>query len=134
VLLAELLDYVATACAQDPADPASVDAVRRRLTVEHPLQAFSPDYFLDGGDPRRRSFNAEYCQALRHGLTGAAARLSAALADDPDLSRRRKLPRSQPVFFTRALVPPAARNGVRSASISCCSFSVNPCRTLLVSG
>jgi exodeoxyribonuclease V gamma subunit len=71
VLVDELLDYLAAATASDPADPKTLAAARRRLVVEHPLQAFSPAYFLpgeEGGenrDPRLVSFNAEYCAALR---------------------------------------------------------------------
>ncbi|WP_300456025.1 exodeoxyribonuclease V subunit gamma [Accumulibacter sp.] len=73
VLLAELIDYLAIACADDPANATSIDAARRRLTVDHPLQAFSSEYFLVGGDRRRRSFNAEYCAALRQESAGLAA-------------------------------------------------------------
>ncbi len=130
VLLAELLDYVTTACAQDPADPASVRAVRRRLTVEHPLQAFSPDYFLDDGDVRRRSFNAEYCQALRNALTTPAALPAQPWSEDPD-SDDESFRDPSPVFFTQALVPPAAE--WRQVNFDqLLQFFSNPCRTLLV--
>lgn len=63
-LLSELLDYVLPLVA---AEGESRDEARRRLVVEHPLQAFSPVYF-DAGlpkDPRLVSFNAEYCEALQ---------------------------------------------------------------------
>lgn len=60
VLLAELLDYLVAATAADPADPQSLQAARRRLVVEHPLQPFSASYFDPEGDPRRRSFYQEY--------------------------------------------------------------------------
>ncbi|OQA33226.1 MAG: RecBCD enzyme subunit RecC [Betaproteobacteria bacterium ADurb.Bin341] len=62
VLLAELLDYLTAATAADPADPQSLQAARRRLVVEHPLQPFSACYFDPEGDPRRRSFSQEYQQ------------------------------------------------------------------------
>ncbi|MDT3672370.1 MAG: exodeoxyribonuclease V subunit gamma [Aromatoleum sp.] len=67
VLVDELLDYTARATATDPRDPASLAAARRRLTVIHPLQAFSRQYFLADPeqDARLASFNAEYCEALR---------------------------------------------------------------------
>jgi exodeoxyribonuclease V gamma subunit len=132
VLLAELLDYTATACAEDPTNPASVDAVRRRLTVEHPLQAFSPDYFLAGSDPRRRSFNAEYCLALRHGLTGAAklAVSAAQEADEEAEAGDESIREASLPFFTRALAAPGEE--WRQVSLEqLLRFFVNPCRTLL---
>ncbi|WP_232470225.1 MULTISPECIES: exodeoxyribonuclease V subunit gamma [Methylococcus] len=63
-LLSELLDYVLPLVA---AEGGSLDEARRRLVVEHPLQAFSPVYF-DAAmpkDARLVSFNSEYCEALR---------------------------------------------------------------------
>lgn len=76
VLVDELLDVLAAACASEPADPAAVASARRRLTVAHPLQAFSADYFLPAArpDPRLVSFHEEYASAL-------AARLGRALTD-----------------------------------------------------
>jgi exodeoxyribonuclease V gamma subunit len=130
VLLAELLDYVTTACAQDPADPASVNAVRRRLTVEHPLQAFATDYFLDDGDVRRRSFNAEYCQALRQALSAPPDRRGPSLSDEPD-SDDEAFRDASLAFFSRALAPPAAE--WRQVGVDqLLQFFRNPCRTLLV--
>ncbi|ATE62226.1 exodeoxyribonuclease V subunit gamma [Thauera sinica] len=73
VLVDELFDTLAAACAADPADPASLAAARRRLTVAHPLQPFAADYFLPSPqrDPRLVSYHEEYAAAL-------AARLGAA--------------------------------------------------------
>ncbi len=67
VLIDELLDYLSRACADDPHDPAAFTAARRRLTVEHPLQAFSRKYFVSapGKDARLISFQDEYCHALQ---------------------------------------------------------------------
>ncbi|QJD31482.1 exodeoxyribonuclease V subunit gamma [Methylococcus geothermalis] len=68
-LLSELLDYLLPLVA---AEGESRDEARRRLVVEHPLQAFSPVYF-DAGlpkDPRLVSFNAEYCEALAAAMGG----------------------------------------------------------------
>jgi len=133
VLLAELLDYVAGACARNPSDPASLDAARRRLTVEHPLQAFSLEYFVTGGDRRRRSFNAEYCEALRQGL-GATAALAAGPrpaqdADDDELDA----PESEaalPFFAGKLEPPPLEWRQVGFQQLL--GFFSNPCRTLLV--
>jgi exodeoxyribonuclease V gamma subunit len=64
VLVAELLDYVATASAAAPVSPKSIKAARDALIVEHPLQPFSASYFDPQNDARRRSFNDEYRAAL----------------------------------------------------------------------
>ena len=135
VLLAELIDYAAAACANDPTDPAAIDAVRRRLTVEHPLQAFSAEYFLAGSDPRRRSFNAEYCQALQQRL--AAAPLANATqhekkndADDEGESGDEPISEATLPFFASALAPPPAE--WRQVSLDqLLQFFANPCRMLL---
>jgi exodeoxyribonuclease V gamma subunit len=58
VLVAELLDYAAAAIDRT-LSPASLAAARQRLTVLHPLQAFSLDYYRPEAEPRRRSFNDE---------------------------------------------------------------------------
>ena len=71
VVVAELLDYLAAATASAPATDAAIAAARRRLVIEHPLQAFSLSAF-NSADRRQRSFNAEYCLALQHSL-GAVA-------------------------------------------------------------
>ncbi|MEO8133278.1 MAG: exodeoxyribonuclease V subunit gamma, partial [Betaproteobacteria bacterium] len=99
VLVAELLDYLAHACAAAPAAPKALEAARRGLVVEHPLQPFSVTYFDPQGDePRRRSFNDEYRNALRKrfqapgasqlplpmSLPLPAGDMSAASATDPD--------------------------------------------------
>ena len=64
VVVAELIDYLAMASAATPVTPASIDAARKQLVVEHPLQPFSPSYFDPATDVRRRSFNDEYRAAL----------------------------------------------------------------------
>lgn len=131
VLLAELRDYVAAACAEQPDDPASVLAARQRLTIEHPLQAFSPEYFVAGADPRRRSFNADYGQALRQARTSTTDVDGLPPADDED-----GLPECSPgelaaPFFSRRLDPPAAE--WRQVGVDqLLRFFRNPCRTLLV--
>ncbi|MBW2532296.1 MAG: exodeoxyribonuclease V subunit gamma [Deltaproteobacteria bacterium] len=62
VVVSELLDYAAAT--YDPAAGYESDkqrraAVRERLVVRHPLQAFSQSYF-DGSDPRLYSYAAAY--------------------------------------------------------------------------
>ena len=87
VLVAELLDYAAGATDQAPFSPESLQAARQRLTVFHPLQAFSLAYFEPGADPRRRSFNDEYCESLKLRLRTAApppAATPVAVAADTD--------------------------------------------------
>ncbi|WP_313952215.1 exodeoxyribonuclease V subunit gamma, partial [Accumulibacter sp.] len=129
VLLAELLDTLSAACADDPTDPARVDAVRRRLIVEHPLQAFSPDYFLADSDPRRRSFNADYCQALRQRSLAVTPPVNDVLDDSDESSDSGASEATLPFFFA-ALEPPAAE--WRQVSLEqLLQFFRNPCRLLL---
>ena len=112
----ELLDYAARACAADPLDAASLAAARRRLTVVHPLQAFSRNYFLADPqrDPRLASFNAEYCDALRARLQAAARGLPAARSACGDSDSERDEEdgcepddASEAPFFAAPLPPPS---------------------------
>jgi exodeoxyribonuclease V gamma subunit len=74
VLLSELMDYLAAAFAQPHATPEVLQAWREKLTVHHPLQPFAPAYFAAGVeddalfDPRLRSFDKNYCDALTQRL------------------------------------------------------------------
>ena len=68
VLVAELLDLLVPAIADDPASAPSLARARQRLVVEHPLQAFAPVAFDEHSDPRLRSYNRELADALRGGL------------------------------------------------------------------
>ena len=123
VLLAELRDYAALACAENPDDADSRQAARRRLTVEHPLQAFSPACFQVDADPRRRSFNADYCQAIAQ----ARARVAQSSGARPEGSAET----AAPPFFGRPLDPPTAE--WRQVSLDqLLRFFNNPCRALLV--
>jgi exodeoxyribonuclease V gamma subunit len=82
VLVAELLDTLLPALAREPGDARAVAQARRQLVIEHPLQAFAHDYFRDG-DPRRRSYNRELCEALRHAW-GSAPQATGAGLDGHD--------------------------------------------------
>ncbi|SBT08849.1 Exodeoxyribonuclease V, gamma subunit [Candidatus Accumulibacter aalborgensis] len=131
VLVAELIDYAAAACANDPTDAASIAALRRRLTVEHPLQAFSAEYFLVGSDPRRRSFNAEYCQALQQGLAAAPlTNTSQREEKDSDEDVDELVSEATLPFFASTLAPPP--DEWRQVSLDqLLQFFANPCRMLL---
>jgi len=141
VLVAELLDYLVRACSSSQ---AQADEVRRRLVVEHPLQAFSHDYFVEPPtrpDGRIRSFNAEYCDALR-----AAPALVQASSVTPGVGpmaskmKRRGRRRGRLGFFKRRRCPLPSRNGVRCgwttwsassaipAATCCASAWASPCR------
>jgi exodeoxyribonuclease V gamma subunit len=139
VLVSELLDYLA--------------AVRARLVVAHPLQPFSVDYFKPGRDTRLRSFNDEYCEALRRQLaaqavaamtasgvsdatttTAAAAAMSAEAAriaepsEDGDEDEEDRMPRQN--FFPSPL--PAPGPEFRDVTLDgLVRFFRNPCRQLL---
>ena len=79
VLVAELLDYAAAATVQAPFSPEALQSARTRLSVSHPLQPFAVAYFEPHADPRRRSFNEEYCESLRQRLLVQATSASPAL-------------------------------------------------------
>ncbi|MEF7616551.1 exodeoxyribonuclease V subunit gamma [Aquincola sp. MAHUQ-54] len=144
VLVSELLDTLAPAVAQDPADPASVLRARQQLVVEHPLQPFSPEAFEAGGDPRRRSFHREYAEALqgRERRLAALARpaagagfdggddLAAALHDDEEDDAEDTPAQPARPLFTAPLPPPD--EAWRTVSIGqLAEFFRNPCRYLL---
>ncbi|QXP90132.1 exodeoxyribonuclease V subunit gamma [Methylococcus capsulatus] len=86
-LLSELLDYLLPLVAAAGESP---EEARRRLVVEHPLQAFSPVYFdaAVAKDPRLVSFNSEYCEALRAARSrrpsGEGVRACESLSREPE--------------------------------------------------
>ncbi|HND55205.1 MAG TPA: exodeoxyribonuclease V subunit gamma, partial [Pirellulaceae bacterium] len=130
VLVAELLDYVAVACAAEPGNPDSVDAVRRRLTVEHPLQPFARDYFLADGDARRRSFNREYALALQGAEKTPLPAATVPVDAGDDETTEETIDEAALPFFTGPLDPPCAEwRQVSGEQLQ--RFYRNPCRTLL---
>lgn len=122
VLIAELLDYAVRACSKDA---ESEEAIRRQLVIEHPLQPFSPEYFASDADPKKRSFNAEYCEALRAQVfTPAASEPFAGEEDEEDA------PDPGQPFFPAPLAPPEPEwRVVRLEQMR--QFFANPCRYLL---
>ena len=123
-VVAELIETLLPALA--PADATgngtALAAARHRLIIEHPLQAFDAGYFRDS-DPRRRSYNRELCDALRHALAAAltattpdAAATDTAWSDGawPDADRADPsdsdddalTDRALPCFFSTPLAPP----------------------------
>jgi exodeoxyribonuclease V gamma subunit len=82
VLVDELLDALAAACASTAGDPGALVEARKRLTVVHPLQAFAADYFIASArkDDRLTSFNADYAQALASRLAATATAKAKATA------------------------------------------------------
>jgi exodeoxyribonuclease V gamma subunit len=127
VLIAELIDTLLPALAP-PGDPKALAEARRRLIVEHPLQAFAESYFRDE-DPRRRSFNRELCEAVRHALERpASATGESATPAEPDDEAAGG--RGAPRFFTAPLAAPGAE--WRRVSLDQLkTFFENPCRFLL---
>jgi exodeoxyribonuclease V gamma subunit len=123
VLVAELLDYAVRACSTDA---EGEKAARKQLVIEHPLQPFSQDYFAPGGDPRKRSFNSEYCEALRAQAPAPPVPEPApGDEDDEETAPDPGLP-----FFPAPLAPPEDEwRGVRLDQLR--QFFANPCRYLL---
>jgi len=85
VLVSELLDNLVAAIAPADADAQMLAAARTRLVVEHPLQPFSVDAFT-GDDPRKRSFAADYCEALRQQLRATARASAQEVATRPSVT------------------------------------------------
>ena len=112
VLISDLLDYAALASADEPTSAESIAKARYRLIIEHPLQAFSPDYFQTPIDPRKHSFDRLYRDAH-------AQRLK--LGQRP--------PNLKP-FFSKPLAEPDET--FRRLSLdNLIDFFLNPCRYLL---
>jgi exodeoxyribonuclease V gamma subunit len=138
VLVSELLDCLVPALAPANADRDSIGAARARLVVEHPLQPFSVDAFT-GADPRKRSFNAEYCEALRGPAQGAAIPLQAhephrapahAESIDDDLVVEDTVDEALAPFFTAPLT--LEGDEWRTVTLEQLKrFFVNPCAYLL---
>ncbi|MDE2208244.1 MAG: exodeoxyribonuclease V subunit gamma [Betaproteobacteria bacterium] len=159
VLVAELLDYCAAATDAAPFTPESLQAARDRLVVLHPLQSFSLDYFKPDADPRRRSFNGEYCEALKERLAasasppdaavsiekrpasasapataggerGAPAESGAANEDDDEFEDENAASEPQQKFFSGPLAEPGPE--LREVTLDrLVRFFANPCRYLL---
>lgn len=135
VVVAELIETLLPALAREPGDPRALADARRRLLVEHPLQAFDARYFRDA-EPRRRSYNRELCEALRHALAmpaSAAADETAFLDAEPnEQSDQDDMPagRTTARFFAAPLAAPGAE--WRRVSLDQLQrFFHNPCRFLL---
>lgn len=141
VLVAELLDVLVPAVAQDPEVPESLARARARLLVAHPLQPFSPDAFALEGDPRLRSFDTELAQALRRSLAAPMLPDNAATAqpddaqgndngNDNDTDDEDAIVEPVRPFFTAPLAAPDAQ--WREVSVEqLIQFFRNPSRYLL---
>jgi exodeoxyribonuclease V gamma subunit len=129
VLIAELLDGLVPAIASDPLSDEALDAARRRLVVEHPLQAFSIEGFKADAEPRLRSFDAEYCDALKAQLEPSAISPKWTLDADTDDDERVAEP-ELPFFVTPLADPDDEWRRVTLDDLT--RFFRNPARDLLV--
>ena len=127
VLVSELLDYAVRACSVNAESEASI---RKRLVLEHPLQPFSAEYFVPSPeDARKRSFNAEYCQALdqKANASSAIAALQIKAEENDDNETAPDLGLS---LFEPPLPPPGPEwRTVRLEQLR--DFFQSPCRYLL---
>ncbi|MDQ6618429.1 MAG: exodeoxyribonuclease V subunit gamma [Pseudomonadota bacterium] len=129
VLLADLLDVLLPAIADDPRTQGAIDAARSRLVVEHPLQPFSARYFEVAGEPRIRSFNHEYCEALQQRVGRLATLHSARIG--PDIDEADEIAREpEDAFFKQCLEEPGDEWRVVPVH-RLIQFFCNPCRYLL---
>lgn len=93
-----------------------LDVLGQGVVVEHPLQPFSSQYFTPGGDPRLRSFHAEYAQALQARLEGSPSRpgsdepavpaVPAATALPPEATEPPETPDDDPATDDTTAAPP----------------------------
>ncbi len=128
ILVSELMEYLVPAITHDPS-PAALAAARRRLVIEHPLQPFSRACFSDSGDVRRKSFNSEYCDALRKSAPAAPPRddIEQRIEEREDDDGALETPQA---FFRH----PLAEAGEEWRDVSLerlIQFFKNPCRYLL---
>jgi exodeoxyribonuclease V gamma subunit len=139
VLVDELLDTLATACAENPEQPDSIANARAGLIVEHPLQSFSPDYFVTEGkrDKRLESFRGEFARALdersRQQRAAVAEKRMKARSFEEDEGDGGTVEEEEGAgrpFFTSPLPPPD--EGWRCVDlIQLKRFFDNPCHFLL---
>jgi len=132
VLVAELLETLLPAITPAPASAASRAKARAVLVIEHPLQPFSAQAFDVAADPRVRSFQADYAEALRQSLAAPAAAVAAAASDDGDWEANddASAAASAAPFIARPLPPVDADwRDVPLERLS--AFLRNPCRFLL---
>ena len=132
VVVSELIETLVPAMAESPSDPDSLTQARRRLVIEHPLQAFSPAYFAADADPRLRSFNRELCDALRDSRERAiqpTPRWDAAVSDEEEGDAERDAVGTEPFFRAPLAVPGEEWRTVSLDQLV--RFFRNPCRYLL---
>ena len=129
VVIDDLLDVLVPALATDPHSAAARAAARARLVVAHPLQAFSLDYFRADADPRIRSFNEEYCAALRAQSVAPVPLAPVERDEDPE-DEDDAVREPAVAFFAAPLPAPGAEFHVVSLE-RLARFFRNPCRYLL---
>lgn len=132
VLISDLLDYVVAATVDETGSTTSIAAARSRFVVLHPLQPFSVDYFNHAGDSRVFSSNAEYCDALKQGLSAPTALVDLPVGTAADEDGDEAAPDSAQMFFRFPLAAPGPE--WREVSLDqLMRFFRNPCRFLLQS-
>lgn len=114
VVVSELIDVVAEGFALDGERGADIDAqhaaIEQRLVLRHPLQPFSPRYFVEGGDQRLFSYAAGYC-------AGAAALLGGGSEAEP--------------FLTQPLTPPTPEDSRLVSLDDLAAFFKSPAQFIL---
>ena len=128
-VVSDLLDVLVPAIAADPRSEQALGTARARLIAQHPLQAFSAECFRPDGDPRLKSFNTEYCEALRNRLARATPVIVTAPTRDLDPHQEIAQDPTTAFFGTPLEVP---REEWRTVSLERLrQFFRNPCRYLL---
>jgi exodeoxyribonuclease V gamma subunit len=133
VLVAELLESLLPALTPVPASAATRAQARAALVIEHPLQPFAAAAFdVAAADPRVRSYQAEYAEALRQSLAApAAAAVPVAALDDDTESDDDDLAATSATPFLVGRLAPADADWLDVPIARLARFFSNPCRFLL---
>jgi exodeoxyribonuclease V gamma subunit len=130
VLVSELVEALIPALAREPASAVSRAQARRQLVVQHPLQPFAELAFNVASDPRVRSFQRDYADALKQSLAAPAATLADADWRNDNEGDDDYAPAVAAPFIARPL-PPAGPEWRELPIARLAAFLRNPCRFLL---
>jgi exodeoxyribonuclease V gamma subunit len=99
--------------------------------IEHPLQPFAAQAFDIAADPRVRSFQSDYAEALRQSLAVPPQAAAAATSADDDWEASDDAPAASAAPFIARPLPPVEADWRDVPLERLAAFLRNPCRFLL---